>query len=242
MDAAPALTTPSRTYAPDLARAVGFIVVKLCLLIGREAAKPHLFRLWLPLCRRLCRIARRFRVLMECLAGHPPRCRRGPHTGGAPHPENLLLCVRVPASNGGLLIDLGWEAADLGWHLEQILAEPRAAEILAKVPAAARILWPLRNMFGLGPFDVSRRRFTPANPRPVQQRPRPSVPRRIPSPCPGEPCSARCPGSVGRNSEAHFTDAIIRRTEPTRRRSREPDPPLPADVRSWAIPPTRKPP
>ena len=240
MDAAPALTTPSRTYAPDLARGVWFIVVKLCLLIGREAGKPHLFRLWLPLCRRLCRIARRFRMLMECLAGHPPRCRRGPHTGGAPHPENLLLCVRVPASNGGLLIDLGWEAADLGWHLEQILAEPRAAEILAKVPAAARILWPLRNMFGLGPFDVSRRRFTPANPRPVQQRPRPSVPRRrrLPS---GE-LEPLVPDSVaaGRNSAAH--SAGIRPTDAAPRRRRDPDPPLPADVRSWAFPPTRKPP
>ena len=36
----------------------------------------------------------------------------------------------------------------------QILAEPLAAEILARVPAAARILWPLRSMLGLGPFDA----------------------------------------------------------------------------------------
>ena len=122
MDAAPGLTTEIQSYAPDLARRVGFIVVKLCLLIGREAAKPHLFRLWLPLCRRLCRIVGRFRRLMECLAGRLPR--RGPHTGGAPHPENLLLGVRLPTSNGWLPSALGWEAAEVGWNLEQILAEP----------------------------------------------------------------------------------------------------------------------
>jgi hypothetical protein len=222
--AAPGLTTEIQSYAPDLARRVGFIVVKLCLLIVREAAKPHLIRIWLPLCRRLCRILHRFTDLMNCLAGHPPRLRRGPHTGGAPHPENLLLGVRVPATHGRLPFDLGWEAAEVGWNLESILAEPLAAEILARVPAAARILWPLRNMLGLGPFDVSGRRFRPANPRPVQTRPRPSVPR----------------GKLPKRNE---TGPILPApAPPARRRRADPDPPVPPDARYWAFPPGERPP
>jgi len=237
------MTTPILTYAPDLARRVGFIVVKLCLLLARDARKPHLIRIWWPLCRRLIRIGRRFTDLMNCLAGHPPHLRRGPHTGGAPQPENLLLNrlfgVRVPTLNGGLLFDLGWEGADVGWNLEAILAEPRAAEILAKVPAAARILWPLRNMLGLGPFDPCGRCYRPANPRPVQTRPRPSVPRRIPSPCPGEPCSARC---AGRNSGPQSADAPLRPGKPAPRRRADPEPPVPPYARDWALPVWREPP
>ena len=233
MDAAPGLTTEIQSYAPDLARRVGFIVVKLCLLIGREARKPYLIRTWLVLCRRLCRILHRFTDLMNCLAGHPPHLRRGPHTGGAPHPENLLLNrlfgVRVRALNGCLLDDLGWEAAEVGWNLEQILAEPLAAEILARVPAAARILWPLRNMLGLGPFDVSGRRYRPANPRPLYTRPRPSAPR----------------GKLPRRNETGPilpAPGIVRRSKPAPWPSVDPDPPSRDFMRYWVDPRPEKPP
>jgi hypothetical protein len=229
MDAAPALTTPILSYAPDLARRVGFIVVKLCLLIVRDARKPHFIRTWLPLCRRLCRILHRFTDLMGCLAGQPPHLRRGPHTGGAPRPLNLLLARRLSIHNGDLLADLGWEAADCGWHLEQILAEPRAAEILARVPAAARILWPLRNMLGLGPFDRSARRYRPPNPRPLWTHPRPSAPRgKLPK----------------RNETGPILPApgIVRRRKPAPWPSVEPDPPRRDFIRFWADPPPEKPP
>ena len=227
MDTAPTMTTPILAYAPDLARRVGFIVVKLCLLIARDARKPELRRIWWPLCRRLIRIARRFTDLMGCLAGQPPHLRRGPHTGGAPHPENLLLHrlfgVRVPTRNGWLPSSLGWEAAEVGWNLEQILADPRAAEILARVPAAARILWPLRNWIGLGTFDPCGRCFRPADPRPLYTRPRPSAPR----------------GKLPKRNE---TGPILA-SAPPRRVKPAPWPSVDAhslvldDARSWAFPP-----
>ena len=229
MEAATTLSPTIQSYAPDLARRVGFIVVKLCLLIGREARKPYLIRTWLVLCRRLCRILHRFTDLMNCLAGHPPHLRRGPHTGGAPRLLNLLFARRLSIHNGDLLEDLGWEAADCGWNLEQILAEPLAAEILARVPAAARILWPLRNMLGLGPFDPSGRRYRPANPRPIYTRPRPSAPRgKLPK----------------RNETGPILPApgIVRRSKPAPWPSVDPDPPSRDFMRYWADPPPEKPP
>ena len=137
---------------------------------------------------------------------------------------NRLFGVRVRALNGCLLDDLGWEAAEVGWNLEQILAEPLAAEILARVPAAARILWPLRNMIGLGPFDVSGRRYRPANPRPIYTRPRPSAPR----------------GKLPRRNETGPilpAPGIVRRSKPAPWPSVEPHSLVLDDARSWAFPP-----
>jgi hypothetical protein len=103
-------------------------------------------------------------------AGRLPRHRRGPHTGGAPHPENLQRNP-LPLDYGWLLIALGWEAAGCGAQLEHILVEPAAAEILALIPAAERILRPLRRMLGLGPFDPTRRSARAGKPAPAAKPP-----------------------------------------------------------------------
>jgi hypothetical protein len=99
-----------------------------------------------------------------------PRLRSFPHSGGARHPENLQRGTRLPSAWGWLLRALGakayWVAAS-GWELEALLAEPAAAEILAKVPAAERILRRLRRMLGMGPYnpDLRRQRHTPSRSR-----------------------------------------------------------------------------
>ena len=157
MDAA--LTSPSQAYAPDLARRVGIVVATLRTVIGRGLyGKPHLTLLGAPRWNRLGRILKRCTDLMDRLAaGRLPRRRRGPHTGGAPNPQNLQRGNPLPTTGGWLLIALGSEAAGCGAQLEHLLAEPAAAEILARAPAAERILRPLRRMLGLGPFDPTRR-------------------------------------------------------------------------------------
>ena len=111
MDAA--LTSPSQAYAPDLARRVGIVVATLRTVIGRGLyGKPYLYLLGAPLWNRLSRILKRFQDLMALLAaGRLPQPRRGPHTGGAPHPENLQRGNPLPTNCGWLLIALGWEVA-----------------------------------------------------------------------------------------------------------------------------------
>ena len=46
---------------------------------------------------------------------------------------------------------LGWEAAGCGSQLAALLAEPAAVELLARLPAAGRILRPLLHLLTLGP-------------------------------------------------------------------------------------------
>jgi hypothetical protein len=67
-----------------------------------------------------------------------------------------------------------------------VLAEPAAAEILAKVPAAERILRPLRRMLGLGPYDPTRRRSCMAGrpSRPTNATLRTTEPAAVPAPPP----------------------------------------------------------
>jgi len=147
-----ALTAPTQASAPDFARRVGIIVATLREVVGLGFLdQPHLLRFGAPLWARLSRILERFQGLMDRLAaGRWPRQRRGPHTGGAPHPENLHRGDPWPTNPGWLMIVLGWERAGCRAQLEALLAEPAAAEILARVPAAERILRPLRRMLGLG--------------------------------------------------------------------------------------------
>ena len=142
-----ALTSPILNYLPDFRRRVGLIVTGLLTLLDRNIANR---RRDLPLWNHIYRAARRFFDLMDRLAaGRWPRQRRGPHTGGAPHPENLRRGNSSPTNPGWLMIVLGWELAGCRAQLEALLAEPAAAEILARVPAAERILRPLRRMLGL---------------------------------------------------------------------------------------------
>jgi len=81
----------------------------------------------MPLPDRISRILRLFTAPMALLAaGRLPRLCSSPHSGGAPHPETPRRGTRLRSA--------------CGWEPEALLAEPAAAENLAKVPAAERIL------------------------------------------------------------------------------------------------------
>ena len=188
------LTSSAQLYAPELAVRVGIIVATLRTAVGRGlAGKVPLHLLGAPLCSRLSRILKRFTDLMDRLAaGRLPRQRSGPHTGGAPHPENLLRGNPLPTDTGWLLRALGAEAcwaAGCGAQLEHELAEAASAEILAKVPAAERILRPLRRMLGLGPFDPN----LPRAPRPARASKPAPAPARTPPPTRSYKCRLRRP-------------------------------------------------
>ena len=149
------LTSSAQLYAPELAVRVGIIVATLRTAVGRGlAGKVPLHLLGAPLCSRLSRILKRFTDLMDRLAaGRLPRQRSGPHTGGAPHPENLSRGSPFSTRGGWLALDLGAEAAALRVQLQAVLAEPLAKELFAQVPAAGRILRPICRMLGVGRFD-----------------------------------------------------------------------------------------
>jgi len=150
MSAAPCLT-PTQAYLPDFRRRVGLIVTGLLTLLDRNIANR---RRDPPLWPHIYRAARRFFDLMDRLAaGRLPRVRRGPHTGGRPHPENLHRGCPFAGRRGWLTLDLGVEAAALRLQLEAVLAEPAARDLLAQVPAAERILRPICRMLGVGRFD-----------------------------------------------------------------------------------------
>jgi len=64
----------------------------------------------MPLLNRISRILGLFTAPMALLAaGRLPRRRRGPHSGGAPHPETLRRGTRLRSA--------------CGWELEPLLAE-----------------------------------------------------------------------------------------------------------------------
>ena len=143
--------TPLQAYLPDFRRRVGLIVTSLLTLVDRSIARrPGDLPLW----KHIYRVARRFLRLIDRLAaGRWPQARRGPHTGGRPHPENLSRGSRFSTRGGWLALDLGAEAAALRVQLQAVLAEPLAKELFAQVPAAGRILRPICRMLGVGRFD-----------------------------------------------------------------------------------------
>jgi hypothetical protein len=112
-----------------------------------------------PLLKRIRNAYMRFQVLMALFAAGKLRTRRrGPHTGGFfPHPENLLRGNPFPFR--WLVANLGNDFLGCSVELEEMLAEPMAREILAKVPAAERALRPIRNLLGDGPNDPVPRRY-----------------------------------------------------------------------------------
>lgn len=167
----PPLPPSVQAYAPDLSRRFRMSFDGLLTALGRHARKPLLLAIGALLWRRINRIARRFERLLAALAaGRLPRTRAGrPHSGGSPRPENLRLARALPTANGWLVGATGYEVAGRAEQLERLLREPLAAELLALVPEAERILRPLRRMLGMAPFhpnDPNRRRRRPA-PAPV---------------------------------------------------------------------------
>jgi hypothetical protein len=164
MSAAP-LLAPVQAFAPDFARRLGLILAGLAALIARRFLRePRLAALIIPLWTRLNRAARRFARLMAGLAaGRLPPPRR-PHPGG---PRGARV---FPGGRLWLVRALGHEAAGYLAQLESLLAEPAAAGLLAEVPAARRIVFPLGRLLGLRACAPARR---PRAPRPARPRPPP---------------------------------------------------------------------
>jgi hypothetical protein len=193
-------TPPSaelRALAPDFARRFGWIVAGLYALVGaRFLKRPHLVAFTLPLANRLNRAVQRFQRLMALLAaGKLPRQARAREgspepdksepatrepTDPTPSPSAALSpsAARLPSRRGWLLRELTWEAAAYRGYLEQLLAEPAMAEVLAAAPSAGRILRPLCRLLGLPESLVPKP--PSAEPRPVRKRHRrrPAAPAR----------------------------------------------------------------
>ena len=74
----------------------------------------------------------------------------------------------LPTGRGWLIRVLGHEAAACASQLEHLLAEAEAAELLARIPTAHRILNPLRRLLGIAPFAIRQ--------RPVRPQPAPPAP------------------------------------------------------------------
>ena len=152
---------PVQAYALDFARRFVIIMAGLAALIaGRLLRHPRYVSLIVPLWNRINRAARRFERLMVGLAaGTLPKPRRS----GAPRPGGAHR-NRLPTGRAWLVIALGYEAAGYASQLAALLAEPGAAELLARVPTAKRILRPLCRMLGVGVYAL---RSRPARPTQV---------------------------------------------------------------------------
>ena len=184
--AAPTIPAPVQASAPALAALLVRIIVPLIDLIARRFLRePRLIPLILPLCARISHARQRFERLMARLAaGRPPLTRtfRGRAPRSAP-PQSPTGRPRLPGGHGWLLRLLGHEVAAYASQLEAMLAEPAAAELLAQVPAAARILHPLRWILGFIPRAPRRRTVRPHRAKRRRPRRRPII--APPAPRPG---------------------------------------------------------
>ena len=139
---------PVEASALDLARRVGLILAALVALISwRLLCQPRLAALIVPLGARLNRAAQRFERLMARLAaGALPK----PHASGrhdGPRSANT-----IPTGRGWLVVALGSQGAAYAFQLQTLLAEPAAAELLARAPTVQRIIRPLARMLAFGAF------------------------------------------------------------------------------------------
>ena len=130
--------------APDFARRLAGILLALAALIARRFLRdPFRAPLILPLWTHLTRAARRLNgAFARLTAALPPRPRHA-HPSG-PHRRPVL-----PTRRGWLVAALGPEAAAYASQIESLLAEPAAADALARSLAARRTLAPIRRMLGL---------------------------------------------------------------------------------------------
>ncbi len=147
--------TATLPLAPDFAHRLGVILAGLAALIARRFLRdPFRAPLIVPLWTRLTRAARRLnRAFARLAAGRAPRPRR-------PHSSRPRRAPALPTRRGWLVAALGSEAASYATQIESLLAEPAAADALARSATARRTLAPIRRMLGL------------AVPRPRQPRPR----------------------------------------------------------------------
>jgi hypothetical protein len=138
--------SPNHSRAPDFAARLGVILAGLAALIARRFLRdPFHAALIVPLWTHLTRAARRLtRAFARLAAGLSPRPRAAkPHAAG-PHRRSAL-----PTRRGWLVAALGSEAAAYASQIESLLAEPAAAEALARSLAARRTIAPIRRMLGI---------------------------------------------------------------------------------------------
>jgi hypothetical protein len=155
--------SPTLPLTPDFARRLAGILLGLAALIARRfLADPFRAPLIVPLWKHLTRAARRLdRAFARLAAALPPRPRAAkPHPGGA-HSKPAF-----PTRRGWLVAALGPEAAACASQIEALLAEPAAADALARSLAAHRTLAPIRRMLGLTPPRPRRPRRPRVRPQP----------------------------------------------------------------------------
>ena len=173
----PAPSTPDlQALAPDVARRFTLIIAALAALIARVFLhNPRLLPLFIPLCNRLNRAARRFSTLMARIAAnqHPKR-RPGRVRPGSRKPR-----PPIPTSYAWLIRAIPYEAAGLGAQLAHLLAEPGVAELLAAAPSAQRLLNPIRHALALSPKPPwpKRKRAPAPKATPAERAPPPTKPR-----------------------------------------------------------------
>jgi hypothetical protein len=167
--------SPTLPLAPDFARRLAVILLSLAALIARRFLRdPFRAPLILPLWTRLTRAARRLNSAFASLAaGLPPRPRAAKPSASGPHRRPAF-----PTRRGWLAAALGPEAAAYATQIESLLAEPAAADALARSLAARRTLAPIRRMLGLVPPRPRRprARVRPQPPPAPVAAPRPSPP------------------------------------------------------------------
>jgi len=138
--------SPTLPLAPDFAHRLGAILAGLAALIARSFLRdPFRAPLILPLWTHLNRAARRLESAFARLAaGLSSRPRAAKPRASGPHHRHAF-----PTRRGWLAAALGPEAAAYASQIESLLAEPAAADALARSLAARRTLAPIRRMLGL---------------------------------------------------------------------------------------------
>jgi len=174
--------SPTLPLAPDFAHRLGGILAGLAALVARSFLRdpfraPLILPLWTHLTRAARRLNRAFTRLAAALPTPPRRSRAsGPHRRPA-----------FPTRRGWLAAALGPEAAAYATQIESLLAEPEAADALARSLAARRTLAPIRRMLGLTPPRLRRPRVR-VRPQPP---PVPAVVRPTPPPWLRDPPPSR---------------------------------------------------
>ena len=150
-------------FAP---RFVMIMTALAALVAARLLRHPRLCALIVPLWTRITRAGRRFERLMTRLAAGKPA---KPHRSGRGGPHRNIF----PTGRAWLVVALGSEGACLASQLQALLAEPGAADLLALVPSAGRILRPLSRMLAIGAYTL---RSRPVRPAPVAKQPLEFIP------------------------------------------------------------------
>ena len=151
----------------NLAPGLGVILRNLAALIARGLLRHPLHAaLVVPLWQHLTRAALRLDRLFARLAAGPlppPRPRANNHSG--PRHRSPF-----PTARAWLIKALGAEAALYAAQLDSLLADPKAADLLA-CTAARRTLAPIRRMLGISPARARRPVAEAAATAPPRQEP-----------------------------------------------------------------------